>query len=342
MTKILIIRRDNIGDLICTLPLIASIRALHPEARIDLLVNSYCEPVVANNTYIDNVFVYTKAKHRNSKEALIAVVFRRLWLTLKLCACRYDWLVLANVGYSPRPLRWARQIGGKRIVGFVEGAHVGKDKVLTDPIVLDRGKVRHEVEYLMELIQPFGAVSKIPTLSIVPEPDALDYAHRMLNRIDNRKPLIGLSISARLHSQQWPAESFIELIHQIQAKMSCVLFWSPGSQRNAAHPGDDEKAQKIFNACARLDVTMFPTKSLMQLIAGVTQIDLLVTADGGALHVGAACEKPIVALFGDSDPRQWYPWGVPHVILHPDSRDVRSIAAHQVSEAIQALLGEDK
>lgn len=341
MTKILIVRRDNIGDLICTLPLIASIRELHPKARIDLLVNSYCAPVVASNPGVDHVYIYTKAKHKESGESTLGIYLRRFWLTLKLRALRYDWLVLANVGYLPRPLRWAKQVGAKRVVGFVDAVHLGQDRVLTDPIPLDRSEVRHEVEYLMQLLEPFGAIAEIPAARITPEPDALTAAQRALRPAGNHKPLIGINISARLPSQQWPAERFVELIHQLQADARCVLFWAPGSQDNAGHPGDDEKAAKILNACADLDVmpdvTSFPTESLSQLIAGISVTDMLVTADGGALHMGAACNKPIVALFGDSDSKQWYPWRVSHIILHPASRDVRSISAQQVSEAVRAL-----
>lgn len=335
--KILIVRRDNIDDLICTLPLIASIRALYPTARIDLLVNSYCAPVVANNSDVNNVYIYTKAKHKEARESTLGVYLRRFWLTLKLRALRYDWLVLANVGYLPRPLRWAKQVGAKRVVGFVDAAHVGQDKVLTDPILLDRREVRHEVEYLMQLLQPFGTVTEIPAARITPKPDALAVVRRVLRPTGDHKPLIGINISARLPSQQWPEERFIELIHQLQADARCVLFWAPGSQSNAGHPGDDEKAAEILKACVGVDITPYPTQSLSQLIAGISVTDLLVTADGGALDIGAACNKPIVALFGDSDSKQWYPWRVPHIILHPESRDVRSISAQQVSEAVRAL-----
>lgn len=339
MNKILIVRRDNIGDLICTLPLIASIRALYPEARIDLLVNSYCAAVVAKNPDVDNVYIYTKAKHRDSGESALAVYWRRLWLTVRLRALRYDWLVLANVGYLPRPLRWAKQVGAKRVVGFVDVALAGKDKVLTDPVPLDRSKVRHEVEYLMQLLAPFGKVSETPAARINPDTTALNAARTVLRSPGETKPLIGINISARLPSQQWPAERFVELIHQLEANYRCALFWAPGSQSNPGHPGDDEKAAEIIGACQAISLTPYPTQSLADLIAGISVTDLLVTADGGALHIGAACNKSIVALFGDSDSRQWYPWRVPHIILHPSSRDVRSISAQQVVEAVHALWG---
>jgi ADP-heptose:LPS heptosyltransferase len=338
--KILIVRRDNIGDLICTLPLIASIRKLHPTARIDLLVNSYSAAVAGGNPDIDHLYVYTKAKHRAAAESVLGVHARRLWMTLQLRFAGYDWLVLANAGCMPRPLRWARQVGAKNIVGFSADGCEGAE-ILTHPIPFIRRTGVHEVEYLMQLLQPFGAVAEIPAARITPEPDALAAAQRMLCPAGNHKPLIGINISARLPSQQWPADRFIELIYQLQADARCVLFWAPGSQGNAGHPGDDEKAALILNACAGADVTPYPTQSLSQLIAGISCTDLLITADGGALHIGAACNKPIVALFGDSDSKQWYPWRVPHIILHPESRDVRSISAQQVSEAVRTLQGKN-
>lgn len=339
MTKILIVRRDNIGDLICTLPLIASIRKLNPDARIDLLVNSYSAAVVAGNTDLDNVYVYTKAKHRAKSESVIGVHMRRLWMTLQMRLTGYDWVVLANVGYLPRPLRWAKQVGAKNIVGLAspDGAKAG---LLTHPIPLVRAKNLHEVEYLMQLLKPFGEVDDIPAARISPEPAALLRARQRLQPIGATKPLVGINISARLISQQWPAEQFIELIQQLQTEYRCVLFWSPGSTNNPGHPGDDEKAQHIINACPDADLLAYPTQTLVDLIAGISCTDILITADGGALHIGAACNRPIVAMFGDSDATQWYPWAVPHKILQKDSRDVRSIAASEVATACRQLLAE--
>lgn len=339
MNKILIVRRDNIGDLICTLPLIASIRKLNPDARIDLLVNSYSAAVVEGNPDLDNIYIYTKAKHRAAGESVIGVHLRRIWMTLKMRLTGYDWVVLANVGYLPRPLRWAKQVGAKNIVGLAS-PDVAKAGLLTHPIPLVRAKNLHEVEYLMQLLQPFGKVDHIPAARISPQTAALARARKNLHPLGVSKPLVGINISARLISQQWPSDRFIELIEQLQADYRCVLFWSPGSATNPGHPGDDEKADEIINACSRADLVAYPTQTLADLIAGISCVDLLVTADGGALHIGAACNRPIVAMFGDSDATQWYPWRVPHKILQRGTRDVRSLKASEVAEACRKLVME--
>ena len=339
-TRILIVRRDNIGDLICTLPLISAIRQLNPTARIDLLVNSYCAPVVRDNPDIDHVTIYTKAKHKASGESTLGVYWRRLCLTLTLRFARYDWLVLANVSCQPRPLRWAKQVGARRVVGFTEAGCVGAETI-THPIPLVRGQGKHEVEYLMALLQPFGTVDQISAARIAPDIGLQQRAQRILSTARSLgKPLVGINLSARLPSQQWPAEKFIELITLLKDRYHCVLFWAPGSASNAGHPGDDEKAAEVAAPFNGRDLTRLPTQQLGELIAGISCVDLLVTADGGALHIGAACGKPEVVMFGDSDSTQWYPWRVPYTLLHPATRDVRSIEAADVAAAVDQLMRE--
>ena len=339
-TRILIVRRDNIGDLICTLPLISAIRQLNPTARIDILVNSYCAPVVLGNPDLDHVYIYTKAKHKDSGESALSVYWRRLLLTLKLRLAKYDWLVLANVSCQPRPLRWAKQVNAKRIVGFTEAGCKGAE-IITDPMPLVRGQGKHEVEYLMALLKPFGEVDEVSTARIAPEADVLQRSQAALAHARNLgKPLVGINLSARLPSQQWPAGKFIALINLLKARYHTVLFWAPGSASNAGHPGDDEKAAEVAAPFNAQELTCMPTQQLGELIAGIACVDLLVTADGGALHIGAACGKPEVVMFGDSDSTQWYPWRVPYKLLHPASRDVRSIEAAEVAAAVDQLISE--
>ena len=58
--RILIIRRDNIGDLICTTPLLHAARRQFPEAYIAVLASSYNVAVLDRNPDVDDVFVFLK------------------------------------------------------------------------------------------------------------------------------------------------------------------------------------------------------------------------------------------------------------------------------------------
>jgi len=53
--RILVVRRDNIGDLVCTTPLIDALRARHPGAHLAALVTTYNAAVLARNPALDAV-----------------------------------------------------------------------------------------------------------------------------------------------------------------------------------------------------------------------------------------------------------------------------------------------
>jgi ADP-heptose:LPS heptosyltransferase len=59
----------------------------------------------------------------------------------------------------------------------------------------------------------------------------------------------------------------------------------------------------------------------------------MICSDGGAMHIGAALDKPIVCFFGNSDSTHWHPWAVPYVLLQPASRDVADISVDEAHAA---------
>ncbi|WP_372585296.1 glycosyltransferase family 9 protein, partial [Pantoea ananatis] len=53
MKNILVIRRDNIGDMVCTTPLLEGIKTAFPEAKLTLLVNKVAQDVILHNPHVD-------------------------------------------------------------------------------------------------------------------------------------------------------------------------------------------------------------------------------------------------------------------------------------------------
>jgi len=76
--RILVIRRDNIGDLVCTLPLIRRLREHYPDAWIGMLVTRYNAEVLYDNPDLEAVFTYTKAKHLAHGESRLGALWQRL------------------------------------------------------------------------------------------------------------------------------------------------------------------------------------------------------------------------------------------------------------------------
>jgi ADP-heptose:LPS heptosyltransferase len=152
---------------------------------------------------------------------------------------------------------------------------------------------------------------------------------------------VAVHLSSRLPHQRWPADSFAALIQKLYSKdktLRFALFWSPGRETNAMHPGDDEKASQVLDATQGLPVTAFPTGTLDYLIAGLSVCDAMICSYGGAMHICAALDKPIVCFFGNSDSTHWHPWAVPYVLLQPASRDVADISVDEAHAAFVRLM----
>lgn len=335
----LIIRRDNIGDLVCTTPLIHALRAHFPTATLCALVNSYNAPVLANNPDIDAVFAYTKAKHRLPGTSAVRVYWDRLRLFTRLRKMRFDYAILAAPGFQPRLLRLARFAGVRHVVGFVEPGRPGASHI--DLGVPYGSPPPHEVEDVFRLLAPLGITGQLPAVRVYPQEDEVAFARKALRRvIPGESPLlVGIHVSARKPSQRWQTEHFAELIKQLHARTqaSFMLFWSPGDAGNPLHPGDDAKASRIVNSLPDIRLLAYPTHSLQQLIAGLSLCDVVICSDGGAMHLAAGLGKPILCFFGKSDATRWHPWGVPYVLLQPPSLDVADISVRDALAGFKEL-----
>ena len=333
--KLLVVRRDNIGDLVCTTPLLAALRKAKPGAWIGALVNSYNAPVLERNPHVDAVVAYRKLKHLAPGESALGALRERIVSLWRLREEKLDAVLLATPGQATRGLRLARWLAPKAIAGFDDGSAAARRLDLRVP----RGDLerRHEVEHVMALARLFGAeADTFPRLVLEPDPREVEAARASLASRPGRK--VAVHISARRARQRWPAERFVALLGALADQgASPVLLWSPGPAGHPQHPGDDEKAAGIAAALGARRVLAWPTPRLANLIGMLAACETVICPDGGAMHLAAALQKPVVALFGDSPVARWRPWGVPHRVLTAPSRDVADLSVEQVLLADEAL-----
>jgi ADP-heptose:LPS heptosyltransferase len=334
--RILVIRRDNIGDLVCTTPLLAALRLRYPSAHIAALVNTYNKAVLDRNPDLDAVYAYEKGKHRAGR-SLLGVYADRLRLIMALRQEKFDYAILATPGFAALSLRLARWIGARHVLGYSDPgrAHPRLDIALP----YDRGARSHEVEQVFGLLEALGIRGSPPAARVFPDPGERRDLEKDLANLGQGTPVVGVHVSARRIRQQWPAASFAALIRAIANRHAVrfLLLWSPGEADNPMHPGDDDKAREIVESCGNVPLLACPTKTLARLIAALSLCDCVVCPDGGAMHIAAALAKPILCFFGDSPPERWRPWKTPHELLQPDSRDLRDLTVKQALAAFERL-----
>ena len=332
--RVLFIRRDNIGDLVCTTPLFAALRARYPQAHIALLANTYCAPIVAGNPDLDRVYIYAKAKHLPPIRRPGAY-WARIQLVRELRAAHFDYVVLAAASYYARGLEFARWLPGARVVGFASDS--GKRDGIDIALRRDQ-KPRHEVEDLFRLLEPLGVTGNPPATRVTTEPAySMPVRSQIQTAFGSIAPL-AVHISARHPTNRWHADGYEALIRALTSQgHKILLLWSPGEANDPAHPGDDALAHRITRAVGGDSLLALPTRDLGTLIAALDACRGGIMSDGGAMHVAAALQKPLVCLFGNSDVTRWHPWQCRHIVLQPENRDVGSLPMKQVLEAAETL-----
>lgn len=343
--RFLVIRRDNIGDLACTTPVFTALREHYPSAYICALVNSYNLSVLENNPDIDQVFAYTKAKHRPAGKSITSVYWDRLRLMLQLRALSFDYVILAGPGFQERSLLFARMVGPKHIVGFTTEDKGGAKHVDTGIPYHPVPRPVHEVEDTFRLLSALGIESAPPRMHVVADPAKASSAQQLVNQKQWHpdRILLGIHISARKPSQRWPASNFVALVRKLHQNHNAafLLFWSPGDDTNPMHPGDDAKAREIMDALPDVPILAYPTHELGQLIAGLSLCRLVVCSDGGAMHLAAGLGKPILCFFGKSESSRWHPWRVPYILLQPTSQEVSDVRMEEAYLGVEKLLEEE-
>lgn len=315
--RILILRRDNIGDLVCTTPLIAGLRGQLPGAWIGALVNTYNAEVLARNTLLDEVLVYEKMKHR-SKGAL-ALFKDRLKLLSSIRGRRLDAVLVPAP--SPQSLKLANSLGARKVV-------VARSDLPAE---------MHEVERSFETGRELGITGAPGKVRVFPDPGAVE----RVRDLAGTGPFVAIHISARRPKQRWPLERYAALVRELSGGQHVLLLWAPGPADDPRHPGDDVAAAKVLELAASTphsgNVIPVPTPDLATLIAALSLVRLVVCPDGGAMHLAAALGKPVVALFGDSPVARWRPWGVAHRVVRPESGDLADLRLEPVLDAAAAL-----
>src|SRR5262245_40534199 len=152
--RILVIRRDYIGDLACTTPLLHALRTQLPDAYVAALVTHYNAAVLAGNPDLDALHSYTKAKHRAEGDSVLRIYARRLKQVMTLRNERFDWVLLPG-GPQASSMRTARWIRAERtLVRDEEDAVAGA----------------HEVEQCCNLLARMGLRYETPALQLTADP----------------------------------------------------------------------------------------------------------------------------------------------------------------------------
>lgn len=334
--SVIFIRRDNIGDLVCTTPAIRAVRIQYPLCRIAVLVNSYNADVLAGNPDVDDIYVYGKWKHSEGRGRL-GVWMENLGVIREIRRQRFDVSIGCGYVYSARLARYTFLTGGRTRICPTPGEK--KTLFINCPVPEPEAPMR-EVEAMMRLVGPLGVIGPAPAPCVMAEAGEVEKVLKALvgAGVKDRKGLVIFHISSRRPQNRWPIENFRALGDLISDKTGApiMLLWSPGAKDNPLHPGDDENAARLA-ASMKIKPVPYRTETLKGLIAALSAASVVVCCDGGAMHIAAALGKPILTVWGGTDAKRWSPAGAAYVILK-NGADASAVTPLEAFSAFNRLI----
>ncbi|SRR5581483_3472115 len=312
-TRILVVRLGAMGDIIHTLPAVASLKHSFPGSHLTWAVEPQWAPLLEENPFIDRV-----AMLRRSSPGSILESCR------DLRAERFDFVV--DFQGLIKSALLASVVRADRIFGF----HY--TQVRERPAVLFYSnkvlsKAEHVVDRNLDLATAAGASS---VLRAFPLPPGRPEGPLPEGSFVLACPLAGWS------SKQWPLEFYARLGARLREELGIplVLDAPPSAAGMLAQvPG-------VLTRASRLSGLIYATRRATAVVG----------VDSGPLHLAAALGKPGVGIFGPTDPARNGPYGGSITVLRSGQavtsykrhtridRSMHEISPDRVFDSLKSLL----
>jgi lipopolysaccharide heptosyltransferase II len=300
--KLLIIKLSSLGDVILSTASLRAIREKYPKHKISFMVGEESKEFLFHSPYIDELLVVDlKNKDKGLKGLLnIGRTLRKknFDLVIDLQNNRTSHILsFLSMGVD-------RYGYDNKKCSFLLNHRIKDDKLPIDPIT-------HQFRVLKML----GIDLKDRRLEVWPSREDEEYVENLLNSqwLSEDQKIIGISISAskKWVTKCWPKEKIAKLCEELGLKnMRVVLTGTEGDTAEANDLVAMVKNTKIINACGKTNVN--------QLSCLIKRCSVYISADSSPLHIAAAVNVPVIALFGPTDPARHMPPAKDYLIIRRD------------------------
>ncbi len=308
--RILAVRLDNLGDVLVTTPALRAIKESLPEAELSLLASPVGAQVGRLAPGVDRVLAY-EAPWADPWQRLPhdPACERRAIATLR--ARRFDGaIIFSSFRQSPLPAAYLCYLAG---IPLRHGATWdGAGSLLTTRHRPSEGML-HEAQRQLETAGALGLRAASDRLGLSVPPPARARVRARLNAMGPvGGPLVVLHPGCSMPARTYPWEAFAEAADLlVEALGARVVLTGAADERTLA--------AQIRAHMRRPAVALAGELPFAELCALVETADLVVTNNTGPMHIAAALQTPVVALFAlTNPPEQWGPWQAPHRTLFHD------------------------
>jgi lipopolysaccharide heptosyltransferase I len=289
--KVLILKPSSLGDVVQALPVLRLLKLHRPDSEIHWWLDAGLLPLLEGDPDLAGLFPFPRRRWASPLhwgEALASVRQMR--------GHRFDWVIDLQSLLRSGLVAWLAN--GELTVGLNdsrEGACGFYDVAVPRP-----SYHTHAVDWYLETLRAL----RVPVHSnFTWMPVRKEIAGQVRTRwLDAGARWVVLQPGARWWNKRWPVEHFAELVHRLAAGFADLRFAVLGGA------GDAPLGQVIAGAEPGRCLDLTGKTSLPETVEVIRAADLMVTNDTGPMHIAAALGKPVVALFGPTEPRRTGPY----------------------------------
>jgi heptosyltransferase I len=329
-SRILLIKPSALGDVVHTLPVLVKLRARYPRARIDWLITPENAEVVRNHPALSNVVLFARrdfSKRGRRWRAFVSF----LDLLKQIRSAKYELIIdmhgqvrsaffalisgaRVRIGFD-RPVKRVLTVSAEHDLKNIpshgwRGAREGSWIAYTHRIPIPTLDV-HAIDRYLWVAPLLGLDDNSPDLTIHLSPQATNKVNRLLEEhgVPASKPLVVLVPGTIWETKHWTIEGFAGVARQfLQDGFAVALAGTTRDQQRcrqiaAAAPGTCDFCGKTTPA---------------DLAALIRRAEVAVTNDSGSMHVAASLGKPMVSVFGPTNPVHIGPYERPESVVRVD------------------------
>jgi heptosyltransferase-1 len=344
---LLVVRLGAMGDILHALPAITALRQAHPDWQIDWIVEPRWQALLAvpgtsergpQMPVVDRLhFAPTKDWRKGplSRKTIGAVS----GLRRQLKAAGYDAVI--DVQGAMRSSVIARMAGSPRVIGEASPREQAARLLFSEHVVT---KGAHVIEQDIELASAIAGDSLEWVPPMLPVHQAAEAWCDSLLASSGTRPVALINPGAGWGAKCWPVDRYAEVARGLILRGFRVLV--------NAGPREEVMADTIVKGTSGNSIPLSTT--LEQLIAITRRAALCVAGDTGPLHLACALGRPVIGIFGPTDPSRNGPFGTRFRVLRsPTSKrdhkrrpepeaGLLTIQPEDVLRATDELLAEEK
>lgn len=297
--KILILKPSSLGDVVQALPVLRLLKGHLPTAEIHWWVDAALAALLESDPDLASVVRFERRRWGSP------VHWPEMWRSVRwLRAQNFDWVI--DLQGLARSGAFAWLANGKLLVGLDESREGARG--FYDIIVPRVSFHTHAVDWYLAVLPRLG-VPVHWNFDWLPERPAV------AERVRKKWPAQGVrwvavQPGARWPNKRWPIEHFAALMKQLAAQFTDIRFAVLGGE------GDMPLGEFLWRDLPECCVDLTGQTSLPEMVEWVRRCELMVTNDTGPMHVAVALRKPVVAVFGPTEPRRTGPYGQLDNVLH--------------------------